>query len=82
VGADPSASSASASPTVLAETSCVRIFGTLLTSPLFAPLHELGDELVKLRRAQDAHRDRARQHGLLVSVLCGVVAGYEPGRTR
>ena len=36
---------------------------------LRAPFDHLLDELVKLRRAQDLHGDRARQHRLLMRVL-------------
>ena len=42
-----------------------------------APLHELLDELVELRRAQHARRDRARQHRLLVGDLRRAVAAGE-----
>ena len=43
---------------------------------LGAPPHELTDELVELRRAEDADRDRARQHRLLVGDLCRLVAAW------
>jgi hypothetical protein len=43
-------------------------FPSLAHLPQPAPLYELRDELVELRRAQYAYRDRARQHGPLMRV--------------
>src|SRR5918999_2600212 len=42
-----------------------------------APADDLGHELVELRRPQDAGRDRARQHRLLLDPFCGQVARGE-----
>jgi hypothetical protein len=53
-------------------------FGHVTHTVLSAPVDELSDELVELRRAQDPGRDRPRQRRSLVGLLRRAVAGREP----